>query len=84
MDDVIDRRGRRRDAGGQHVVAEQRVHEGRLAVVELAEHDQVESLLLELGDAAVANVVLQRFHADVASELGELAQAERMKAFFSL
>ena len=74
VDDVVDRRGRRRDAGRQDVLAEQRVHERRLAVVELAEHDEVEPLRLELGDPRGADVARERDHADGVRDLGELRE----------
>ena len=72
--DVVDRRGRRRDAGRQDVGAEHRVHERRLAVVELAEHDEVEPLGLELGDPRGADVARERDHADAFGDLGELLE----------
>src|ERR1019366_686315 len=45
---VVDRRGGRRDADGERVLAEQRVHERGLAVVELAHDHEVKSILDEL------------------------------------
>ena len=59
---------------GSDVVAEQRVHERRLAVVELAEHDEVEPLGLELRDPRRADVARQRDHADAIGDLGELLE----------
>ena len=53
LDAVNHGRGRR-DAGGEDRRAEQRVHEGRLAVVELAQDDEVEALFFEARDPVVA------------------------------
>jgi hypothetical protein len=49
---VDDGRGGR-DARGQHRAAQQRVHEGGLAVVELAQHHQVEALVAQPRDAVL-------------------------------
>jgi hypothetical protein len=74
MDDVIDRRGGRRDPGRQDLGAEQRIHERRLAVIELAEHDEMESLGLELRDPRRADVPGEGHHADRIGDLGELLE----------
>jgi hypothetical protein len=71
---VVDRRGGRRDAGGQHLGAEQGVHEGGLAVVELAEHHQVEAALAQLGQARVDEIGAQRLEADLAGQRGQLVE----------
>jgi len=57
MNDVVDRGGRRRDAVGRHFLSEHRVHERRLAVIELAEHDEMKPLVLQLRDPGRADVV---------------------------
>jgi len=72
---VIDRCGRRCDAGRQDIETEQRVHERRLAVVELAEHDEVEPLRLELGNPGGADIAGERHHADLIGDVGELREA---------
>jgi hypothetical protein len=46
------------DPHGQDGLAQERVDEGRLAVVELAQHHDREALLLQLGQADVADVAL--------------------------
>jgi hypothetical protein len=43
-------------------------------VVELAEHDQVEALVGQLGDALVADVGGERAHAGALGDGGQLAQ----------
>jgi hypothetical protein len=55
-------------------VAQEGVHERRLAVVELAEDDEVEALVFDLGDARGADVAGQRRHADRLRDVGELPQ----------
>jgi hypothetical protein len=45
-----------------------------LAVVELAQHDQVEALALQLGDPRGAHVAGQRGHADRVGDVGQLAE----------
>src|SRR5262249_5778613 len=75
VDDMVDRRGGRRDARRQYVLAEQRVHERRLAMVELTEHDEMKALSLELGDPRIADVASERPHADAFGDVGELLKA---------
>src|SRR6185295_9021452 len=60
--------------GGQDVGAEQRVDERRLAVVELAENDEVEPLGLDLRDPRRPDVARERQHPDRVGDLGELRE----------
>jgi hypothetical protein len=75
VDHVVDRCRGRGDADGQDLLTEQCIHEGRLAVVELAEDDEVEPLGFELGNAGGTDVIGQRHHADGFGDFGELLEA---------
>ncbi len=69
----MDDRRRRGDAHGEHRCAEERVHEGGLAVVELAEDNQVEALVLEAGDAILSEPARQREGARLLRQGGDVA-----------
>jgi hypothetical protein len=72
--EVVDHRGGGRDARGQHRAPEQRVHERALAVVELAHHDEVETVGLELAHELALEPRQQRARADALRRLAEVAQ----------
>ena len=84
---VVDDGGGRRDADGQDARAEQRVHEGRLAVVEFADHDEVEAIGLELLHELRAEAGAQGLGAYPIGQLEQIAEggdyvdALVMKAF---
>ncbi len=73
-DDVVDGGGGGGDPHRQQRLPQQRVDEGALAVVELAQHDQVEAVLGQLGQPHAGDVCLQRAHPHVPGKLGQGSQ----------
>ena len=70
--DVREQRGGGRDAGRQHGRAEERVDEGRFAVIELAEDDDGVTLVVELGQTDIADVAIDEGQPRPRRQLAEI------------
>src|SRR5262249_18433684 len=75
--EVVDGGRRRRDPDRQYRLTEERVHEGRLAVVELADDDEVEAILFELPHELAIEALLEALGAEPAGDLAELLERHR-------
>ncbi len=72
--EVVNHGRRRRHAHGEDRRAEERVHERRLAVVELAHHHEVKAIGLQLLHEIGAEARAQRLGADAVRDAEEVAQ----------
>ena len=74
MHEMGDHGGGRCDADGQHVFAEQCIHHGRFAMVELTEHDERDLALFERRNAVQKHFAMKRGES---GGLGDLTQLEQ-------
>jgi hypothetical protein len=74
---VVDRRGGRRDADRQHGLSEERVHEARFAVIELADDDEVEAVLFHLPHEIAVEALLEALRPEAACDVRELLERHR-------
>ena len=76
MDEVMDHRRGRGHPRGEHVLPEERVHEGALPVVELAHDDEVEAIGLDLLDDLEIDPRSEALRPDCDARVAERGEAE--------
>jgi hypothetical protein len=74
---MMDGGGGRGDADGEDGLAEERVHEARFAVIELADDDEVEAVLLHLLHEIAVEALLEALGPEPPSNVRQLLEGHR-------